>query len=94
MRHVLVQVHSSDDRQDVAQLQPQEQPVLQYGSQFPFTVPERMRKGDHARTDGDGARVGTILQLLVFGLIECVLDVIAEDLLGVHGDSILSLKRS
>jgi len=52
MRHVLVQIDLSDDRESVIQLQSQEQPVLEDRPKLTLAVPERAREGDHTEKMG------------------------------------------
>src|SRR5271166_6018180 len=84
MRHVLVQIDPSDDRESVIQFQSQEQPVLENRPKLTLAVPERAREGEHTETNGDAPRVGAVFQLLILGFVQCSVDVLAENSLSAH----------
>src|SRR3989338_1903803 len=71
-----VKTYPVDYRQMMAQLEPDNDPVLEHGTQFLFTFPQRLCKGNHTPAFGDASRERTILELVVLRACQGVMNII------------------
>jgi hypothetical protein len=77
---LLVKVNSLNDGQRVLQLKPDQDPILECGSQFVLTLAEGGSESDDSRAGRNAACIASILQLFESGSRQRLGHIIAQDI--------------